>query len=157
MDNDAFEFDDRKVLAEGSVRLHAALRALGTANVPAASALCDSLCEWYELQDLQLARALTTPTASLDWHLVRIGTAGDPLSTGLDALSIAPSLARAFAGLQIEMDRERVFPDEVRWTEQRIFFLARGVELTRFSGHPTVRFGGVQDGKQDDNPVHTGV
>jgi hypothetical protein len=31
------------------------------------------------------------------------------------------------------------------------------VELTRFSGHPTVRFGGVQDGKQDDNPVHTGV
>jgi hypothetical protein len=31
------------------------------------------------------------------------------------------------------------------------------VELTRFSGHPTVRFGGVQDGKQDDNPVHAGV
>jgi cation diffusion facilitator CzcD-associated flavoprotein CzcO len=31
------------------------------------------------------------------------------------------------------------------------------LELTRFSGHPTVRFGGVQDGKQDDNPVHAGV
>ncbi len=126
MDNDAFEFDDRRVLAEGSVRLHAALSALGTANVPAASALCDSLCEWYELQDLQLARALTAPTASINWYLVRIGPAGEPLSTGMDALSIVPSLARAFAGLQIEMDRARVFPDEVRWTEQRISFLARG-------------------------------
>jgi hypothetical protein len=126
MDNDAFEFDDRRVLAEGSVRLHAALSALGTANVPAASALCDSLCEWYELQDLQLARALTTPTASLDWHLVSIGPAGEPLLSVLDVLTIAPSLARAFAGLQIEMDRARMFPDEVRCTEKRFSFLARG-------------------------------
>ena len=31
------------------------------------------------------------------------------------------------------------------------------LELTRFSGHPTVRFGGVQDGKENDNPVHAGV
>jgi hypothetical protein len=110
MDNDAFEFDDRRVLAEGSVRLHAALSALGSVNVPAASALCDSLCEWYELQDLQLARALTAPTASLDWHLVSIGPAGEPLLSVLDVLTIAPSLARAFAGLQIEMDRARMFP-----------------------------------------------
>jgi len=126
MDNDAFEFDDRRVLADGSIRLHAALTALGAADVPAASALCNSLCEWYELQDLQLARALTAPTASLDWHLVRIGPAGELLTNGMDVLTIAPSLARAFAGLQIEMDRERVFPDEVRWTEQGIVFLARG-------------------------------
>jgi hypothetical protein len=75
---------------------------------------------------LQLARALTAPTASLDWHLVRIGPAGELLANGMDVLTIAPSLARAFAGLQIEMDRERVFPDEVRWTEQGIAFLARG-------------------------------
>jgi hypothetical protein len=126
VDDDAFEFDDRRVLAEGSVRLHAALTALGTANVPAAAALCNSLSEWYELQDLQLARALTAPTASLDWHLVRIGPAGEPLSAGMDALMIAPSLARAFGGLQIEMDRERVFPDEVRWTEHGISVLGRG-------------------------------
>jgi hypothetical protein len=126
MDNDAFEFDDRRVLAEGSVRLHAALTALGAANVPAAATLCDSLVEWYELQDLQLARALTAPTASLDWHLVRIGAAGEALLNGIDVLTITPSLARAFAGLQIEMDRERVFPDEVRWTEHGIVFFARG-------------------------------
>jgi hypothetical protein len=87
--------------------------------------LCDSICEWYEMQDFQLARALTLSPTPLDWHLIRIGNAGEPLVHRMDVLTIAPSLARAFAGLQIEMDHARVFPHEITRTDRGILFHAR--------------------------------
>jgi hypothetical protein len=125
VNNDAFEFDDRLVFRESSIRLHAALLAHGYSKIPAPATLCDSLCEWYEMQDFQLARALTLPTIPLDWHLIRIGPAGEPLTQGIDVLTIAPSLARAFAGLQIEMDQARVFPHDVTRTDRGILCHAR--------------------------------
>ena len=125
MNNDAFEFDDGKAFSESSVRLHAALVARGYLNIPAPAALCDSLCDWYEMQDFQLARALTLPPTPLDWHLIRIGNAAAPLAHRIDVLTIAPSLARAFAGLQIEMDHARVFPHGVTRTDRGILCHAR--------------------------------
>lgn len=121
----AFEFDDRTVFRDSSIRLHAALLARGNVNIPAPAALCDSLCEWYEMQDFQLARALLRATPPLAWHVIRIGPAGEALTKALDVVTIAPSLERAFAGLQIHMDQERVFPDEIIRTEHGIFFHAQ--------------------------------
>jgi hypothetical protein len=125
VNTDAFEFDDRIAFRDASIRLHAALISRGYSNIPLPGTLCDSLCEWYEMQDFQLARALTNPTTPLDWQLIRIGTAGEALTQGLDVLSIAPSVARAFAGLQIEMDRARLFPHEVTRSDGRLVFHAR--------------------------------
>jgi hypothetical protein len=59
VDTNVFEFDDRSVFRQSSIRLHAALNARGYSNISASATLTDSLCEWYEKQDFQLARALS--------------------------------------------------------------------------------------------------
>jgi len=77
------------------------------------------------MQDFQLARALTQPARPIEWHLIRIGSAGAPLIQAIDTLTIAPSLVRAFAGLQYEMDHARVFAHAVTHIDQGIGLLAR--------------------------------
>jgi hypothetical protein len=122
---DAFEFDDRRVFQESAIRLYAALIGRGYSNIPPPATLHDSLCEWFTMQDFQLARALTQPAHPIDWHLIRIGSAGAPLMQAIDALTIAPSLVRAFAGLQLAMDHARVFAHAVTHIDQGIGLLAR--------------------------------
>lgn len=124
-----FDFDDRTVFRETAMRLYAALLGRGYSNTPPPAVLLDSLSECFEMQDFQLARALTLPSQPINWHLIRIGSGGESLLECVDQLTIAPSLIRALAALQLEMDHARVFAHEVTRSDQGICLHARGGEL----------------------------